>query len=107
MLPRWKSSGACLVGLVGMPTPHPALVRGSCGVLARRCAVHRLHQLGDVALDDLLCSFQRLAGTESGFRGGDVAGVAMSIRKYFRTLGDMPRRFSTLALPQFDARMSI
>lgn len=48
--------------------------------------VHRFHQLGDVALDDLLRGFERLAGTEPGFRGGDVAGVAVSIRKYFRTL---------------------
>lgn len=27
--------------LVGMPWPHPALVRGSCGILVRRGAVHR------------------------------------------------------------------
>lgn len=39
-----------------------------------------------LALDDLLRGPECLAGTETGFRGGDVAGVAVSIRKYFRTL---------------------
>ena len=47
----WGSASLAPSGLVGMPTPHPDLVRGSCGVLARRCAVGRFHQLARDGLD--------------------------------------------------------
>lgn len=42
---------------------NPALVRGSCSVLARWRAVHRFHQLADVVLDDLRRDLQRFPGT--------------------------------------------
>lgn len=67
------------------------------------CPVHRFHQFVDAALHDLLRGLQGLAGTEPGFRGGDVACLAcINFRKCFLKF------VSALPLPRtvrpFDSR---
>lgn len=53
---------------------------------AHSACIHRIDQLRRAALDDALRGFECLAAAKAGFLCGDIAGVALSIRKYFRTL---------------------
>ena len=90
-----QSGGIVRLSFPGLPIPATSVsvTCSSCarsapvvnGWLLERAArgwlhvalVHRFHQLGDAAINDLLRGLQGLAGTETGFRGGDVSGLAL------------------------------